>query len=75
MNILVGTAGTVCTRSRPGSLTVIDNTAVALPATLSVTLKVTRAGPPAAVGVPLMIPVVVLKLSPAGKVPESIDQV
>ena len=75
MNILVVTAGTVCTRSNPGSLTVIDNIAVALPPTLSTTWKMMEFGPPAVAGIPLMIPVPAARANPVGRVPEVTDQV
>ena len=55
--------------------TVIDRAEVAVPATLSVTMNVTLTGPPAVVGVPLISPVEALRVSPSGRVPESMDQV
>jgi hypothetical protein len=55
--------------------TVIDNAFVDVTLTLSVTLKVMLVGPPAAVGVPVMAPVEGLSDNPAGREPESIDQV
>ena len=55
-------------------LIVIDRTFVAVALVLSVTLNVMEVGPPAVVGVPEIMPLE-LSDSPAGKVPEDIDQV
>jgi hypothetical protein len=55
-------------------LIVIVRAFVAAAATLSVTWKVTEAGPPAVVGVPEITPPE-LSDNPAGNVPEAIDHV
>ena len=47
---------------------------VAIAPVLSVTLKVIEAGPPVVVGVPEITPLEI-SVSPAGSVPEAIDQV
>ena len=54
--------------------TVIGMLLVALAPILSVTLKVIEAGPPAVVVFPEITPLE-LSVSPAGSVPEAIDQV
>ncbi len=54
---------------------VIDRDLVALPPTLSVTLNVIEVGPPAAVGVPLIIPVDASRDKPIGNVPDVMLQV
>jgi len=74
-DIVVDTAGDVCIRRRPGLLTVIDNIAVVLPPTLSVTLKVMEVGPPAVVGVPLITPVEAARDKPSGREPKVMLQV
>ena len=57
-----------------GLLLVIDSDMVAVALVLSVTRKVTAVGPPVVVGVPEITPLA-LSASPAGNVPEAIDQV
>jgi hypothetical protein len=54
---------------------VIDSALVLEPPMLSVTLKVMEVGPPAVVGVPLIIPVEAARDKPSGRTPEVMLQV
>lgn len=54
---------------------VMDSEAVAVAATLSVTLKTMAPLAPVLVGVPLITPVLASKANPLGRLPDEIDHV
>jgi hypothetical protein len=56
-------------------LMVIESTLVTEPPMLSVTLKVMEVGPPAVVGVPLIMPVEAARDKPSGREPKVMLQV
>ena len=56
-------------------LMVIESALVTEPPMLSVTLKVMKVGPPAVVGVPLMMPVEGARDKPSGREPDVMLQV
>ena len=56
----------------PGTM-LIENEFVSDPPKLSVTL-ILKVNGPAAVGLPLIVPVLLLRVSPPGKTPEATDQ-